>query len=135
MKSLKDYINEQFINEDDKKDDKKSLERGEIKFTIWKAPDKKVTWLEDNEKFQKIEYVYQNEDKTIEIDFLLGTQNREWKLWVGKIGATSYDDDPYCSFKTTKFAEAVVDCLDKVQEMIQDVKDNPDNWIQFYVHI
>lgn len=136
MKSLSKYIAEKYIYEEEDKDkNEKTTERGEIKFTIWKAPDKKVPWLKKGEKFQKIEYVYQDKEKGIEIDFLLGVENKEWKLWVGKIGSTSYDDDAYCSFDTEDFAEGIVACLDKVQEMIQDVKDNPDNWVQFYVHI
>ena len=146
MKSLYQYINEKYLYEGDEdkdeykdkdkdKEDEKTTERGEIKFTIWKAPDKKVTWLENGENFQKIEYVYEDKEQGIQIDFLLVTQNKEWKLWVGKVGSTSYDDDPYCNFDTEDFAEGIVACLDKVQEMIQDVKDNPDNWVQFYVHI
>lgn len=129
MKNLADYI----LEADE--DKAKTTERGNIKFTIWEAPDKKVSWLKNNANFQKIEYVYQSDDKKIEIDFLLGREGKIWKLWVGKVGATSYDDDPYCTFETEDFAEAIVACLDKVQEMIADVKENPDNWVQFYVHI
>ena len=67
MKSLYQYINEKYLyegdedkEEDKNKEDEKTTERGEIKFTIWKAPDKKVTWLKNGENFQKIEYVYED---------------------------------------------------------------------------
>jgi hypothetical protein len=122
------------FEEDDKKE--KSVERGEIKFTIWKEPDKKVTWLEDNEPYQKIEYVFEDEDKGIKIDFLLGQDDtQKWHLWCGKPGSCSYDDDPYCEFDTSKFSEAIVQALDKVDEIIGKVKEDPHNFVQFYVHL
>ena len=65
MKRLINYINEA---EEDKK---KIARRGNIKFTIWEEPDKKVSWLNDNEKYQKIEYKHEDRDKNIFIDFLL----------------------------------------------------------------
>ena len=130
MKQLKTYILE--ADEDDKKP---SLERGDIKFTIWEEPDKKVNWVKNNNKYQKIEYKYENKEKGIYIDFLLGFQNEEWKLWIGKIGSNSYDNDPWCSFETNSFAEAIVAALDKVEEFLKEVEDEPENWIQFYKKI
>ena len=129
MKRLINYINEA---EEDKK---KIARRGNIKFTIWEEPDKKVTWLEDNQKYQKIEYKYEDKKKQCFIDFLLGFQDDSWKLWIGKIGSCSYDDDPYCDFETNKFAEAIVAALDKVEEFVKDVEDEPENWIQYYKDI
>lgn len=122
--------------EKDEKDEekKKTTRRGDIKFTIWEAPDKKVKWLDDNEKYQKIEYKLQDKEKELEIDFLLGYQEDSWKLWIGKIGACSYDDDPYCSFDTDKFGEAIVKALDKVEEFLDKVEEDPDNYVQFYVN-
>lgn len=117
-------------NEDDEK--KKLTRRGNIKFTIWEEPKKKVNWLEDNQKYQKIEYQYRDKEKNVDIDFLLGFQDNSWKLWIGKIGAITYDDDPWCDFKTDKFSEGIVAALDKVEEFIDDVEENPDNWVQFY---
>ena len=96
MKTLKEYILEK------SEDNKKSTERGNIKFTIWEEPDKKVKWINDNEKYQKIEYKHEDKDKNIFIDFLLGFKDNSWRLWIGKIGATQYDDDPYCDLETTK---------------------------------
>ena len=150
MKSLLQYIKEadesDEINQDALDDDrptsddnkpsqKELTRRGNIKFTIWKEPKVKVNWLEDNEDYQKIEYQYRDKKKKINIDFLLGYVNDEktWKLWIGKIGAINYDDDPWCDFETDKFSEAIIAALDKVEEMIDDVEKNPDNWVQFYI--
>ena len=122
-------------NEEDKPDKDKLIRRGKIKFTIWEEPKKKVNWIQSNEKYQKIEYQYISDDKKVEIDFLLGyvPEEKTWKLWIGKIGAITYDDDPWCDFETNKFAEAIVAALDKVEEFIDDVNENPDNWVQFYI--
>lgn len=145
MKSIKQYILE--AEEDDEnlentenseeKDEKKSTQRGNIKFVIWEEPDKKVPWLKDNEKYQKIEYKHEDKEKNIFIDFLLGFDKEEntFKLWIGKIGAVSYDDDPYCDFETDSFSTAIVKALDKVEEFIKDVEDEPENWIQYYKDI
>src|SRR5574344_564731 len=130
MITLKSYIQESLSINEDKKD-KKVIERGDIKFTIWKKPDKKVSWLDDNSDYMKIEY----KKKNVFIDFLLGYKDGSWKLWIGKIGATSYADDPWCSFDTKDFAEAIGKALDKVEEFVKDVYDNPDNWVQFYKEV
>lgn len=128
MKSLRDYILEE-------KDDVESgIQRGDIKFTIWKEPDKKVTMLDDNESFQKIEYKLEDKETGLSIDFLLGFQEGSWKLWIGKIGSCSYDDDPYCSFDTDNFKKAIVMCLDKVEEFVAQVKEDPENYVNFYIH-
>lgn len=126
MKSLKEYLLEE------KNDITASTSRGDIKFTIWKAPDKKVKWLNDNEAYQKIEYKLEDKEEGLYIDFLLGYQEDSWKLWIGKIGSCSYDDDPYCSFETKKFSEGIVAALDKVEEFVQKVKDDKESYIQFY---
>ena len=128
MKSLKDYILEE------KDDITSGIQRGDIKFTIWKSPDEKVTTLKDNEHYQKIEYKLEDKEEGLSIDFLLGYQDDSWKLWIGKIGSCSYDDDPYCSFDTDNFKKAIIACLDKVEEFIEKVKDDKENYVQFYVH-
>ncbi len=132
MKNLDFYI---FEEEDTKENDENIKERSDIKFTIWKSPDNKVTWLEDNEPYQKIEYKYINKKDGIKIDFLLGYEDGTWKLWVGKIGVCAYTDDPYCSLDTPKFYEAIINALDKIQEFIKKVKDDKDNWVQFYINL
>ena len=132
MRSLAEYISSQIFEGEDE-DKEKTTRRGKIKFTIWEEPDKKVTWLDDNEKYQKIEYKLEDKDKGLSIDFLLGFQEGSWKLWIGKIGSCSYDDDPYCSFDTDKFSEGIVAALDKVEEFLQKVKDDPDNYVQYYI--
>lgn len=132
MKTLVQYIIEA---EENKDKENQSTERGKIKFTIWEEPDKKVTWLNDNEKYQKIEYKYEDKKEGLAIDFLLGFQEDSWKLWIGKIGSCSYDDDPYCSFDTKKFSEGIIAALDKVEEFLDKVKEDPSNYVQFYVNI
>lgn len=126
MKTLKDYLLEE------KNDITASTSRGDIKFTIWKAPDKKVRWLNDNESYLKIEYKLEDKEEGLYIDFLLGFKEGSWKLWIGKIGSCSYDDDPYCSFETKKFQEGIVAALDKVEEFVAKVKEDPESYIQFY---
>lgn len=136
MKTLSQYILEEIRDKNKEKDEKEEKEkltrRKNIKFTIWESPDVKVKWLENNYKYQKIEYKYEDRDNHISIDFLLGQEEKIWKLWIGKIGVVTYDDDPYCSFKTEKFSEAIILALDKVEEFLQKVKDDPHNFIQFY---
>ena len=148
MKDLKDYMLEALmndreiipsindhINEDDSTDEEKSTERGKIKFTIWQSPEKKLSWIENNKDYQKIECKYEEKEDAnegIKICFLLGFKDNSWKLWMGKIGVVTYSDDPYCSFDTQDFSEAMIKCLDKCEEIIQDIKDHPQNWVQFY---
>ena len=123
-------------NPDDSKDDKKDsgVNRADIKFTIWKAPDEKVTQLDDNENYQKIEYKLEDKEQGLSIDFLLGFKESSWQLWIGKIGSCSYDDDPYYSFNTNNFKKAIVMSIDKIEEFILKVKDDPENYVQFYIH-
>ena len=156
MKSIKNYIsetkkispinnyileteedNESEENNDENDSEEKTTQRGNIKFVIWEEPDKKVSWLKDNNKYQKIEYKHEDKEKKLFIDFLLGYVKEEntWKLWIGKIGAISYDDDPYCDFETESFATAIVKALDKVEEFIKEVEEEPENWIQYYKDI
>ena len=144
MKKLKDYIIEAEDNEQYETNDKNSEgrdeslnRRGDIMFTIWKEPDKKVKWLKDNEKYQKIEYKHEDKSRKMSMSFLLGydKENDTWKLWVGKIGAITYDDDPLCSLETNKFSQAIIKGLDKIEEYIKKVEDDPSDWIQYYKDI
>ena len=64
MKSLKEYLLEE------KNDITASTSRGDIKFTIWKAPDKKVRWLNDNESYLKIEYKLEDREEGLFIDLI-----------------------------------------------------------------
>lgn len=132
MKTLLQFLEEKKKNTDVLSDDERTTARGNVKFTIWKSPDEKVKWLDDNEDYMKIEYKFEDKEKHIYIDFLLGFKDGSWRLWVGKIGSCAYDDDPYCDFKTDKFAEAIVKALDKVEEMLQDILEDPENYIQYY---
>ena len=80
----------------------------------------------------KVEYVYKNKEKGITIDFLLGRKDGSWFIWAGKDGAVNYDDQPYKDLETPYFRDAIMNSLDKIQELIKDVKENPDNWAQYY---
>lgn len=136
MKTLKDYIIE--ANDNNSKEQDESVNRRkDIMFTIWKEPDKKVKWLKDNEKYQKIEYKHEDKSRKMSMSFLLGydKENDTWKLWVGKIGAITYDDDPLCSLETNKFSQAIIKGLDKIEEYIKKVEDDPSDWIQYYKDI
>ena len=124
MISLKHYI----IESDNSK------LRADVKFKIWKSPDIFVTSLKDDEGFQKIEYVYKDKKKGIVIDFLIGKKNGKWQLWAGKDGAVSYDDDPVYNLDEISFLPALSKAVDKVIGFIDDVKSDPDNWVQYYIH-
>ena len=136
MKPLKDYIIEANDNNSEEQDESVNR-RKDIMFTIWKEPDKKVKWLKDNEKYQKIEYKHEDKSRKMSMSFLLGydKENDTWKLWVGKIGAITYDDDPLCSLETNKFSQAIIKGLDKIEEYIKKVEDDPSDWIQYYKDI
>lgn len=126
MKSLHNYIIE---SQSDKQD---PIPRADIKFTIWENPKKQVRWLTDNNAYQKIEYQYKNTSKNIFIDYLLGFKDDSWQLWAGKIGSCNYDDDSYCDLKTSDFAYAITNSLDKIEQLLQDVLDDPQNYVQYY---
>lgn len=136
MKTLKDYIIEANDNNSEEQDESVNR-RKDIMFTIWEEPDKKVKWLKDNEKYQKIEYKHEDKSRKMSMSFLLGydKENDTWKLWVGKIGAITYDDDPLCSLETNKFSQAIIKGLDKIEEYIKKVEDDPSDWIQYYKDI
>ena len=130
MKSLSTYI-----NESEKLNKKKLKQRAKIQFTIWDSFDKQVNWLKDNTAYQKIEYKYDNDKKGVTIVFLLGfnEDKEDWQLWFGKLGIVNYYDEPYCSLGTSKFNEAILNSLDKIQDIIEDIEKNPKEWPQFYI--
>ena len=76
---------------------------------------------------------YKDKKLGIEIDFLLGFKDNTWKLWIGKIGAISYDDDPWVDLDCDNFKDAILKCLDYTADFIEVVKENKDNWVQFYI--
>jgi hypothetical protein len=127
---------------EDPKDDKgskpqidpKLKERAEIKFKIWKDGGERADWIKDNDGYQKIEYVYKDRKKGIVIDFLLGRKDGEWSLWAGKNGGVSYDDEPLYNLDAKTFQSALMNSLDKIQDLIADVKANPANWPQYYIN-
>ena len=129
MKALIQYIKEAQDGDDAKL-------RSKIMFTIWEAPDKKVTTLASNTSYQKIECKYEESPdayKGVKISFLLGFKDNAWQLWAGKIGVSSYEDDPWVNLEETDFYKAVSAAVDKCVELIKQVKDEPNNWMQYYV--
>ena len=124
------------LGQDGAKDDAKAKQRSEIQFKIFTAPDKQVTDLKEGEKYLKIEYVYRNKKEGIEIDFLIGKKKEigNWQLYIGKPGSASYDDDPYKSLETKELSKAINKAVDEVMDLIEEVKKDKDNWVQFYTY-
>lgn len=136
MRSLQEYIYTKINEADEKEEEKLATERGKIKFVIWEKPDKKVSWLNDNHSYQKIEAKYEEKpdfNDGLKISFLLGYKDDSWRLWIGKIGVVSYSDDPYCDLECKTFRDAILRALDKAEEIIKQIQDEPNNWIQFYI--
>lgn len=128
MKALRTYI----IESGEKDKEKEYVKKTDIKFTIWESPQKKVQWLKDNNTYQKIEYKYEDDKEGINIQFLLGFDSDSWHLYVGTVGAVSYDDDPYVDFETSDFAKAIMMSLEKINEFVGKVKEDSLNYIQYY---
>ena len=129
MKSLVNYIFE-------KEEEEKSTERGKLKFVIWKEDGKTVKWLKDNEDYQKIECQYEEDpdyDEGIKVDFLLGRMGASWKLWAGKPGVVTYADEPYKDLETQSFKDAILAALDEAENLIEQIKEEPNNWVQYYI--
>lgn len=124
MKSLKQYIIEATQSEEI---------RSKIKFTIWTAQDVTADWLASNNDYQKIECKYDEDE--LKINFLLGFKDNVWCLWAGKPGVVNYTDDPYKVLDTSDFAEAVNLSIDKCVALIEEIKADPENWVQYYVEI
>lgn len=124
------------LGQDGAKEDADAKRRADIKFKIYTAPDKQVDDLKKGEKYLKIEYIYKDKKKDIEIDFLIGkkTDEKNWSLYVGKVGSVSYDDDPYKSLKTEKLSKAINNAVEEVIDLIKEVEKDKDNWVQFYIH-
>lgn len=106
----------------------------EVKFKIWESPHKQIDWLNNEDKYLKIEYIYDDKEKDIIIDFLLGKKDGTWQLYAGKKGSVSYDDDPMKDLKKTTFKEGLLAAIKFVTDFIKKVEDSPDDWNQFYVH-
>lgn len=132
MKTLLQVILEK---EEQEKDDDKV--RAGLKFIIYKEDGKTVDWLKDDEPFQKIECLYEeNPDfqDGVKIDFLLGKDDKDrWALWAGKPGVINYSDEPYKDLKAKSLTDAITNGLEEMQKLIDKVKEEPNNWVQFYV--
>lgn len=134
MISLKEYIKKALNESKNAKGDivYKNVDITQIQYTIWQEPDKKVTKLKNNAAYQKIECQWRDKEENIYIDFLLGFKDGSWRLWCGKPGSSTYDDEPYCTLDTEDFNDAIVKSLPKIDEIIGKVKEDPENYIQFY---
>lgn len=131
MKTLEQYI----LEEEDKHDNEI---RSKIVFSIWESPDKKVQTLKSNTAYQKIECKYEESPDAydgIKASFLLGFKDGTWQLWAGKPGVVSYSDDSYVNLKESEFYKAVNKAIDSCVELIKQIKDEPNNWVQFYTTV
>lgn len=124
------------LGQDGAKEDADAKMRSDVQFKIFTAPDKQVDDLKEGEKYLKIEYVYKDKKKGIEIDFLIGrkSDDKDWALYTGKIGSASYDDDPYKSLKTKELSKAINTAVQEVIDLVKEVEKDPDEWLQFYIH-
>lgn len=117
--------------------------RAAIKWDMWEEPSVKVNWLKDNYSYNKIQFIYRDTDKNIEICFLMGfTENdstdklpSSWKIWVGKTGAVSYAEDWSWNLKTDDLKEAIMKSLDVIVDFIRTVEDDKRDYVAYYVHI
>lgn len=133
---LEDEDDSAALGQDGAKEDADAKMRSDVKFKIFTAPDKQVDDLREGEKYLKIEYVYRNKKKGIEIDFLIGRKDdaEDWQLYTGKVGSASYDDDPYKSLETQELPTAINNAVAEAIDLIKEVEEDPDNWLQFYIH-
>lgn len=124
------------LGQDGAKEDADAKLRSDVQFKIFTAPDKQVDDLKEGEKYLKIEYIYKDKKKGIEIDFLIGRKDdtKDWALYTGKIGSASYDDDPYKSLKTKELSKAINNAVQEVVDLVKEVEKEPDEWLQFYIH-
>lgn len=124
------------LGQDSAKEEADTKLRSDVQFKIFTAPDKQVDDLKEGEKYLKIEYIYKDKKKGIEIDFLIGRKDdtKDWALYTGKIGSASYDDDPYKSLKTKELSKAINNAVQEVVDLVKEVEKEPDEWLQFYIH-
>ena len=133
---LEDEDDSAALGQDGAKEDADAKMRSDVKFKIFTAPDKQVDDLREGEKYLKIEYIYRDKKKGIEIDFLIGRKDdaEDWQLYTGKVGSASYDDDPYKSLETQELPKAINNAVSEAIDLIKEVEEDPDNWLQFYIH-
>lgn len=122
------------LDSEDNDKDKGKEERGKIRYTIWETPEKKVTTLKSNKDYYKIEYKLRNKEDKLFIHFLLGfdEKDKSWKLWMGKIGYTNYDDEPYCSLKTDDFKTAILKASEETEKLIGKIYQDPEEYARFF---
>ena len=62
------------------------------------------------------------------------TNNINNKVYIGKPGSASYDDDPYKSLETKELSKAINKAVDEAMDLIEEVKKDKDKWVQFYTY-
>lgn len=152
-KSLKEYVSsyKSILKEEEDKSAQKEADeklKSAIKWDMWESPSVKTNWLKDNFSYNKIQFVYRDTDKGIEVCFLMGYtkndneyDNRDgelpysWKIWVGKVGAISYGEDWSWNLKTDDLSEAIMKSLDVICSFIREIESDKTNYVAYYVHI
>ena len=97
MKSIYNFIKLQNTVHEDAVDNSR-----EVVFNIYDAEGNIVPELDDDSKFQKIEYTYKDK-----YQFLVGKTDNKWYLWVGKVGIVAYSDPTYKELDTKSTTEAI----------------------------
>lgn len=136
MRNLRDFIIN-ILEEEDKSAQKEADEKlkSEIKWDMWEAPGVKTNWLKDNFSYNKIQFIYSDTDKGIEICFLMGFVEDTWKMWVGKSGTISYSEDWSWDLHTNDLSTAIMNSLDIICSFIREVENDQHNYVAYYVHI
>ena len=97
MKSIYNFIKLQNVVHEDAVGNSR-----EVVFNIYDAEGNIVPELDDDSKFQKIEYTYKDK-----FQFLVGKTDNKWYLWVGKVGIVAYSDPTYKELDTKSTTEAI----------------------------
>ena len=97
MKSIYNFIKLQNVVHEDAVDNSR-----EVVFNIYDERGNIVSELDDDSKFQKIEYTYKDK-----FQFLVGKTDNKWYLWVGKVGIVAYSDPTYKELDTKSTTEAI----------------------------
>ena len=97
MKSIYNFIELQNAVREDAVDNSR-----EVVFNIYDEKGNIVSELDDDSKFQKIEYTYKDK-----FQFLVGKTDNKWYLWAGKVGIVAYSDPTYKELDTKSTTEAI----------------------------
>lgn len=130
MRTLTQFIKEGIFK--DKLDPEKlPYPRGDIQFKIYDQFGELKKTLKNNTDYQKIEFQLREKKEGIYADFLLGFEEGSWKMWIGKIGVCSYDQQPYKDFETDDFNTAITKSIDEIELLIQKILKDKENYTEF----